>query len=129
MTIEIKDYGQLIALSKVLGFVKYHSKEYDCKEFACSPYIGDFYQKVMNQLEPYYQQHIPEYSFNNIYIEENVDYLLTIKKYIEFIENWNNLALDTIHDTIQTMIFPLKYQEETLNRLIDFGNDFHKKGK
>ena len=56
-----------------------------------------------------------------------MDYLSTIKKYIEFIENWNSLDFEAIRSTIQTMIFPLKYQEETLNRLIDFGNDFHKK--
>lgn len=119
INLEIKEYSELIALSKVLSFVKYKCHDYDCKEFACSPYIGELYEQVMAKLTPYYQQKNPDFTFDNAFIEQNQSFIDTIKNHISHIENWDVYDLELRKDIVKTMIFPLKYTDETMNKLIN----------
>jgi len=118
MKIEFEHYGQLIALSKTLFFVKCQSQSLDIKELVMSPYTGQLLSKVMKELEPYYQEHLPSYKFENEFIESNPEYMETVKFHIKNVENWHELSHEIKLSIIKTLIEPMNYQEYTIEDIL-----------
>jgi len=110
---------ELVALGKLIAFVKYDCHDSDCLLFAGSPIINGIYEKVIENRRKYYTDRgcvIPdedEYS-----IEKNSMIADAVKRNIMMTKNWHELSNEIKEEYVKDLIRPYYFKEETVKSLI-----------
>ena len=114
----IKNELEIIAIGKLLNFIKFDCTDEDCLLFAASPLINNIYEKVFFELnEIYTLKGRPSFDGQD-YIENYPIYLESIKRNIINTNNWEDLTLEIKEKYVQELIKPYKFKQETLDLLI-----------
>jgi hypothetical protein len=125
MKIEFSN-GELVALSKALTFVKFHCRDYDARQFAGSPLIGEAYRRIAEAAGEYYKSINISFFDEWPFIESVRDeHLEVIKVHIGHVDNWKDLPPDRCAEFIKTLVYPYRVTDETIDELKAYGDRIH----
>jgi hypothetical protein len=113
---------EIIALGKLLNFIKFDCSDNDCLLFASSPIVNSIYANVLKELNVIYTRKGRPSFENDDYIESYPIYLESIKKNIFRTSNWEDLSDDIKEKYVQELLKPYKSTQTTLLSLINEGN-------
>lgn len=117
---------EIIALNKLLNYIKFDCNDPDCLLFAASPLINEIYVNVQKEIRNIYSKKGYSYQREQNFIEENKLYVEHIKENIRRTNNWNELSSEIKKSYINDLIYPYIVKEETLNLLLEDGDIYHK---
>ena len=123
--LEIKEDYEIIALVKVLGFIKFHFDDYNMVEFAASPFIGEIYKKACDASAEVYKKFNTPYPTEWDGIDNKKSYLKAVLIHISNIGDWMTLSDDVKIETIKVLAYPYTIKEETIQDLISKGDKLH----
>lgn len=121
----ISDPSQLIALAKVLNYVKFKCEDYECRYLAGSPVVGELYKAASESLHAYYKEKGIKYLEEWGFIESLPHYITTIEIHIKNTDNWKELGNDTKVELIACLVHPYKVRQDTIEYLLKVGSQYH----
>jgi hypothetical protein len=91
---EINKTEELLALSKVLQFIKYECKDYEAAHLAGSPVIGKIFKEVVESLDKYYKQLGIKRTNEWPEIKSVPFYISVIQEHIKNTDAWSEITLE-----------------------------------
>ena len=124
MKIEVSDV-ELVALARVLTYVRFECKEYESRYLAGSPHVAELFKRVSEATFEYYKSQEISVPDEWPSIETIQGYLDIIRTRIVDTDNWNDLNQDRRIAFLNTLTYPYKVSSQTIADLIQFGDEKH----
>jgi hypothetical protein len=118
---------ELLALNKVLNFIRFGCTVYDARYLASSPIIAELDTKIIEILRLFYEKRGVPLPTEWPRIEELKHYLETIKAHIKNTDNWISLTFDQKTSFVKILVYPYRVLDQTIADLITFGDSLHLK--
>lgn len=116
---------EIIALNKLLNFIKFDCTDPDCLLFAASPFINDIYSNIQKEIRDIYSKKGYVYENAQNFIEQNTLYIEHIKGNIKRTRNWNDLSAENKRGYLLDLIQPYCVTDKTLDELLGEGDVYH----
>jgi hypothetical protein len=109
--------SELLALVKVLSFIRFKSNDYEASYLAASPIVAGLHQKFYRANHDYFVSKglkgIGEFGT----IESFPEVIETIRGHILNFENWQDLTPEQQREIVHIFISPYSASEETISML------------
>ncbi|GAB4044462.1 hypothetical protein [Spirosoma litoris] len=114
----IEKIDELLALQKVLMFVKFGSEEYDAHYLAVSPIVGELLRKVNKELNKHFVERKITHNTEFGSIEDYPNYIEKVKIHLQNIDNWTALDQKIQKEVIIDMCAPFTVPSSIIETLI-----------
>ena len=111
---EIRNLKELVALMKLLKFVKFENSDFELSFFAGSPILSEIFKKISEEVKNHNGK---EKEFDWGYIEDENGYIEIIKERVKKIPDWNIINISQKIELIKVFIHPYKCNKFTMNEL------------
>jgi hypothetical protein len=118
----IENKVKLNTLIKLLSFIKFESREFESREFAASPIVGEILSDLLIQFNSSIGK---EFSFtiksDNRFEKTIVN---SIKNRLKDTDEWNEMNSDNQKEYIIDLASPYILEEETIYSIINYKNNY-----
>lgn len=113
---------KVYTLIKLLSFIKFESREFESREFAASPIVGEILSDLLIQFNSSIGK---EFSFtiksDNRFEKTIVN---SIKNRLKDTDEWNEMNSDNQKEYIIDLASPYILEEETIYSIINYKNNY-----